>query len=255
MLPESVQEELLSLSYIYPDSYRELTESSFQVQLQSQDYSMKIEVCLPPQYPAKERPTLAIKELSSNLSRSYLALWTAELDRWMSQNWTPSQLILYDMICQLQEKLETLHRREGTPRSKGSVEGAASSQDSSSGHKTSIVYDGQHDAGTLAAESLKTPVTLESFLAWRAAFEQEAREREAVASEGLAKENTVKLTGRQLFETDRALMLKGEESVEGSFEGEEEDAEQDQSERETMDAVEIDSSLFSSLEEIDGESL
>ena len=93
--------------------------------------------------------------------------------------------------------------------------------------------EGSHDSGTVTLRG--GPVTRDSFAAWNAKFMAEVKETRALQAKRQAEQAPVKLTGRELFERNKAL-ANSDALAEGEEEG---DVVLDASVFEGLDSIEV----------------
>lgn len=132
--------------------------------------------------------------------------------------------------------------------------GAAAQEEAERAAKDEASGIRRNQDGILKGVVGMTPVTEESFVAWRARLEKEVEEKKGVTAE--MKERLLRPTGRQLFERDASLYDDVDAGVEDAslFEGEElPDSDEEDAEDDSDDDVEAaaagvaDAALFQDL--------
>uniref|UniRef100_A0A3P8ZAN7 RWD domain-containing protein 1 n=1 Tax=Esox lucius TaxID=8010 RepID=A0A3P8ZAN7_ESOLU len=216
---EEQRNELEAIESIYPDSFTVLSETptSFTITVTSDLEHIPIrELCFT--YVEKYPDEVPLWEIYSqeNLEDSDIDGILTLLKQQAEEN--IGMVMIFTLVTAVQEKLNELvdeikNRREEEKRRK---EEAAEEAEK-------VLFQG-------------TVVTIENFLSWKAKFDLEMAElrRKRQKEEEQLHAGKIKLTGKQLFETDHNLDTSDIQFLEDSG-----------------NSVEVDESLFQDLEELD----
>ncbi|XP_053315877.1 RWD domain-containing protein 1 [Spea bombifrons] len=217
---EEQRNELEALESIYADSFTELSTSpaSFSITIASEagEDEEKVEVVLKFTYVESYPDEAPLYEIVSqeNLEDSDTSEVLTLLEEQIQENL--GMVMIFTLVSAVQEKLNEIVDQIKNRREEEKIQKEIEAEEAEK-----VRFHG-------------TPVTIENFLSWKAAFEAELAEirRKKLKEEEQAGKN--KLTGKQLFETDHNLDTSDIKFLE-----------------EAGNNVEVDESLFQELDDLE----
>ncbi|ORX54449.1 RWD-domain-containing protein [Hesseltinella vesiculosa] len=189
---EERQMELEALESIYPDEYQPISDNEFKISIypdeneNDKQYGVLLHVKYTPTYP-DELPEFDIEDLEGTLSDDLHTKLIEEL-RLVAEE-SLGMAMVFTMASLLKDQLNEI---------------VMSAQ---------RILQQEVEERRRKAEELEnakfhgTKVTLERFIDWKKKFDKEVAAKDELERQARAKELKNKLTGRQLFESDKTLAL------------------------------------------------
>ncbi|RUS29281.1 ubiquitin-conjugating enzyme/RWD-like protein [Jimgerdemannia flammicorona] len=232
---EEQRNELEALQSIYPDEFErepgqstqlthlitftEISDTEFRIHIEPDDQDptepciLALHVTYTPNYP-DELPIIEIEQETASMESIYYDKLAAEVTRvaedsiGMVMTFTLASL-LKENLTQMIIDRRTAREEADAERVRQEIEGRPEPRDHGTRHRDRTTHlRVLFTATRVQAEEAKfrgTRVSAQIFMEWKARFDKEMTEKE-LAEKGRVKDIKGKLTGRQLFETDKSLV-------------------------------------------------
>ncbi|RUS22805.1 ubiquitin-conjugating enzyme/RWD-like protein [Endogone sp. FLAS-F59071] len=238
---EEQRNELEALQSIYPDEFEQISDTEFRIRVEPEEQDsaepciLALHVTYTPTYP-DELPIIEIEQETESMEQMYHDKLMAEVTRVAEES--IGMAMIFTLASLLKDNLTQMIIDRRTAREEADAERVR--------RELEVRGIGLSPAKLVQAEEARfrgTRVTPQIFLEWKTRFEKEMAEKEA-AERGKFKDIKGKLTGRQLFESDKSLVQsdvnlieEGDVAVDMSLFEREEGIESDMSDEDDENAV------------------